>query len=78
MRAMTRDEARAWKRNWDLLREREVAALQTTPLALKLQQMSSLLQAALALGWAERTPEEAIAIEVVRDRWIRLKGAVDG
>jgi len=71
---MTADEARAWKHGWELVREREIAALRSTPLDVKLQQLSTLLEAARLLGWLQESAEDAAAVESIRRRWARLKG----
>ena len=78
MRAMSREEAMAWRRGWTLLQDRELASLRSTSLEMKFQQLSALFEAARALGWESRSPEESAGVDRVRDRWIRLKQASGG
>ncbi|HEX8070081.1 MAG TPA: hypothetical protein VF546_09035 [Pyrinomonadaceae bacterium] len=67
---MTREEALAYKTRWRLVNEAHAAEIRRTPVALKLQQLALMYEAAHALGWqAQLRAGEA----EVRERWRRLK-----
>jgi hypothetical protein len=69
-RPLTRAEARAFRRRWQLVNAREVEELRNTDLDVKWRQFNTLLAWAQQLGWTEALRE---GDEEVRQRWVRLR-----
>lgn len=72
VRAMTKQDARAFVRRWALVNAREREELRATPPEQKLRQIAALMASVHLFGW-----DRALAAEEdeVRSRWIRLKSA---
>ena len=75
MAAITPGEARAYFERWKLVREVESAQLQRTSMEAKLQQLSSLM-ASRSIFCPD--PDREREIDVVRERWSRLRKAQGG
>jgi hypothetical protein len=75
MAVITSDEARAYFERWDLVRDAETAELRRTSMDTKLQQLESLMASRLIFG---PEPDREQGIEVVRERWNRLRKALGG
>lgn len=75
VRAMTKQEARAFVRRWALVNAREREELRATPPEQKLRQVAALMASVHLFGW-----DRALAAEEddVRSRWVRLKHAYGG
>lgn len=67
---MHTDDIVDWQQRWQLVEDREQALLRSTPIATKLEQLNTLMQSAVALGWRTHTEAE---IETVRQRWKDLR-----
>lgn len=75
MVTMTPDEARAYLRRWELLREVETAELHRTSMETKLRQLAALMAARDVFG---PEPDRDAQVLVVRERWARIKQALLG
>ena len=73
MSAITPEQAMAYLRRWDLVRDAEAFELQRTPMALKLRQLEALMASREAFG---DHPQREQEIEVVRERWAGLRKAL--
>lgn len=69
---MTKAEARAWRRRWQLINEYEKEELRRTPLNVKFRQLGVLMEFALR---SPRTKAERREGAAVRERWSRLRRA---
>jgi putative transcriptional regulator len=68
--ALTREEAQAYKRRWDMVNAAERKELASLSMAHKFRQVAALLASAKTLGWNEdRIAEE----NLVRERWSQLR-----
>jgi putative transcriptional regulator len=67
---MTRGEAKAFKRRWEIVNTAEKEELATTPVAHKFRQLMSLMTTAGKLGWTSNMETEEAQ---VRDRWALLR-----
>jgi hypothetical protein len=74
MTAITTEEALDYLRRWELVREREATALRDCSLDTKVRQLS-VLMASRDLFNADRDREQRV--QVVRDRWARIRAAFD-
>ena len=72
---MTSEEAQAYLARWQLLRAVETAELQRTSMETKLQQLAALMACRDVFG---PEPERDAQIREVRERWARLRRALDG
>lgn len=70
VRKMTREEARAWQRRWQVVNEAERRELRATPATVKLRQLTELMSWVRPLGWTAALKEGE---EEVRQRWKRLR-----
>ncbi|TWT44156.1 hypothetical protein RAS1_05640 [Phycisphaerae bacterium RAS1] len=70
--AMTKAQARAWKRGWKLVNEFEREELRKTSIEVKFRQLAAMMQSAFALGWDTSAPAE---LKAIRAMWVRLKKA---
>jgi len=70
MAAITPEEALAYFRRWELVREAEARELRRTPMATKLQQLAALMASRHIFG--PELDREA-ETHVVRERWARLR-----
>jgi hypothetical protein len=75
MAAITPEEALAYFRRWELVRDAEARELRDTPMETKLQQLASLMASRHVFG---PQPDREAEIEVVRERWARLRRALSG
>jgi putative transcriptional regulator len=67
---LTRGEAQAFKRRWEVVDAAEKEELASTPVSQKFGQLAALLASAGQLGWTEALAAEE---ELVRERWARLR-----
>ena len=70
IRPLTKAEARAFRRRWQLVNAREEEELRSTPMEVKWQQFNTLLGWAHQFGWTEALGEGEAE---VRQRWARLR-----
>jgi hypothetical protein len=75
MAAITPEEARAYFKRWELVREVEARELRRTPMETKLQQLASLMASRHLFG---PEPDREAETRVVRERWARLRRALSG
>ena len=75
MAAITPEEARAYFRRWELVREAEARELRRTPMETKLQQLAALMASRHVFG---PEPNREADTRVVRERWARLRRALSG
>jgi hypothetical protein len=73
MGAIAPEQARAYLKRWDLVRDAEAFELQRTPMALKLRQLEALMASRDAF---EDDPQREQEIESVRERWAGLRKAL--
>ena len=67
---LTREEAQAFKRRWEIVNTAEREELGSTPVAHKFRQLAALMASAATLGWTETLSAEE---DQVRKRWARLR-----
>jgi hypothetical protein len=72
MSAITPEEAAAYLKRWELVREAEAAELQRTTVAMKFRQLAALMASRDVFG---EDPQRQQEIEIVRERWARLRQA---
>ncbi|MGH8133736.1 MAG: hypothetical protein ACRETG_03305 [Steroidobacteraceae bacterium] len=72
---MTSEQARAYIKRWELVRDAEAAELQRTPIESKLRQLASLMASRHVFG---PEPDREQQILEVRARWARLRQALGG
>jgi hypothetical protein len=75
MAAITPEEARAYFRRWELVREAETRQVRRTPMETKLQQLAALMDSRHVFG---PEPDREAETRVVRERWARLRRALSG
>ena len=75
MDAITPEEARAYFRRWELVREAEVMELRRTSMETKLKHLAALMASRHVFG---PEPDREAQIQVVRERWARLRRAMSG
>jgi hypothetical protein len=75
MAAVTPEEARAYFKRWELVRDIEARELRRTPMETKLQQLAALMASRQVFG---PEPDREAEIRVVRERWARLRRALSG
>jgi len=73
--AVTPEEALAYFRRWELVRDVEARELRRTPMETKLQQLAALMASRHVFG---PEPDREAQIQVVRERWARLRRALSG
>lgn len=69
---LTKDEAVAFRKRWELVNTAEREELRRTTLTKKLQQLASLMLSVKELNWQESLSEGETE---VRERWNRLRKA---
>jgi len=74
-RALTKAEARAFRRRWRRADAREKEELRSTSLEVKWQQFNTLLGWARQFGWTAALDEGEAE---VRERWARLRRGYRG
>lgn len=67
---MTKEEAQAFKKRWELVNAAEREELASTPMMLKFRQFAVLLASAGQFAWTKEMEE---AEKQVRERWARLR-----
>jgi hypothetical protein len=75
MVAITPEEALAYCRRWELVRDAEARELRRTSMETKLQQLGSLMASRHVFG---PEPDREAETRVVRERWARLRRALSG
>jgi hypothetical protein len=75
MAAITPEEARAYFRRWELVRDVEASELRRTPMETKLRQLAALMASRHVFG---PEPDREAETRVVRERWARLRRALSG
>jgi len=75
MAAITPAEAQAYFRRWELVREIELIELRRTSMEVKLRQLSALMASRGIFGV---DPQRQSGVQLVRDRWARLRQASGG
>lgn len=75
MEAITPEQARAYFRRWELLREEEARQLSRTPIETKLRQLAALMASRHLFGVE---PDREAGVQAVRERWARLRRAMSG
>ena len=75
MAAITPEEALAYFRRWELVREAEAREVRRTSMETKLRQLAALMAARHVFG---PDPDREAQIQVVRERWARLRRALSG
>ena len=73
MSAMTPEQARAYFERWKLVQEADAAELQRTPMDTKFRQLASLMASRHLFG---PEPDREAQIQLVRERWARLRQAL--
>jgi hypothetical protein len=72
---LTKAEAEAFRKRWQLVNAREEEELRATSIEVKWQQFNTLLRWARQFGWSEALKEGEAE---VRERWIRLRKVLGG
>jgi len=75
MDAMTPEEARAYFKRWELVRDVEAAELSRATMETKFQQLAALMASRHLFG---PEPDREAQVDEVRDRWSRLRRALGG
>ena len=75
MAVITPQEALAYFRRWELVRDAEARELRRTPVETKLQQLAALMASRHVFG---PEPDREAEIQVVRERWARLRRVLSG
>ena len=75
MPPITSDEARAYFERWALVRDRESQELRRTSMETKLRQLASLMSSRFVFG---SEPDREKEVDVVRERWNRLRQTPGG
>jgi hypothetical protein len=75
MDAMTPEEARAYFKRWELVRDVEAAELRRATMETKFQQLAALMASRHLFG---PEPDRDAQVHEVRDRWTRLRRALGG
>jgi hypothetical protein len=73
VRTISPEHPKAYLERWELVREAEAAELQRTPAEVKFRQLAALLASGGLFG---EQPQRAQEIELVRERWSRLRKAL--
>lgn len=75
MATITPEEAQAYARRWELVREMEAAELRRAPMETKLRQVSALMA---SRNLFDPEPDREPDVQAVRERWARLRRALGG
>ncbi len=67
---ITKEEALAFRKRWEIVNDAELQELRGTPAAQKLRQLTTLMGWVKDFGWGEALKNEE---SEVRRRWIKLK-----
>jgi hypothetical protein len=74
-RRLTKSEARAFRKRWQLVNAKEEEELRSTSYEVRLQQFNTLLLWVQQFKWAAALDQGEAE---VRERWIRLRRAYRG
>jgi hypothetical protein len=69
---LTKDQARAFRRRWELVAAAEREELRNTSPEIRFRQLAALFATAQSLGWDEALREGE---EEVRERWKKLRAS---
>ncbi|HEY4970748.1 MAG TPA: hypothetical protein VII35_12645 [Steroidobacteraceae bacterium] len=72
---ITPTEAQAYFKRWELVKEVDLIELRRTSMDVKLRQLSALMASRGLFGV---DPERENGVQLVRDRWARLRQALGG
>ena len=72
---ITPAEALAYSRRWEMVKEVELIELRRTSMDVKLRQLSALMASRGIFGVE---PQRQNGVQLVRDRWARLRQASGG
>lgn len=75
MAAITAEQAQSYLDRWKLVQEAEVQELRNSPLDIKARQLSVLMASADLFAKDDNRQKE---VDVVRERWARIRGALRG
>ena len=75
MAVITPAEALAYFRRWELVRDAEARELTRTSMETKIKQLAALMASRHVFG---PEPDREAQIQVVRERWARLRRAMSG
>jgi hypothetical protein len=75
MSKLTPDEGRAYLARWEMVRLAEEAELRRTPEETKLHQLAALVA---GRNLFNADPDREAELQVVRERWARLRQALGG
>jgi len=75
MAVITPAEALAYFRRWELVRDAEARELTRTSMETKLKQLAALMASRHVFG---PEPDREAQVQVVRERWARLRRALSG
>jgi hypothetical protein len=75
MAAITPNEANAYLKRWELVKEIELIELRRTSMDIKLRQLSALMA---SRGFFRVDPERENGVQLARDRWADLRQALRG
>jgi hypothetical protein len=74
-KTLSRKEAQAFRRRWEMVNAAERAELRATPLDDKLRQLAALMASVQALGWTDVLAREEAEVRI---RWNRLRATLNG
>jgi len=69
---LTKEEADAFKKRWEVVNTAEIEELRRTPISKKMQQLASLMLSVKELDWHKALSEGESEL---RERWNRLRMA---
>ena len=75
MAVITPAEALAYFRRWELVRDAEARELTRTSMETKIKQLAALMASRHVFG---PEPDREAQVQVVRERWARLRRALSG
>ena len=75
MTAITAEQAQTYLDRWKLVHEAEVQGLRNSSLEIKARQLSVLMASGDLFARDNDRPKE---VDVVRERWARIRGALRG
>jgi len=75
MSAITREQAEAYLKRWELVRDAEAAELRRTSKATRFRQLAALVASRHLFG---PEPDREAQVQEVRERWARLRQALGG
>jgi hypothetical protein len=75
MAAVTPEQAQAYLKRWELVREEEFRQLRRTPMETRFRQLEALMASRHLFG---PDPNREAEVQLVRERWCRLREALGG